>query len=99
MWWIFRFFNTNVIHNLLNLLIGINGIVLWAGCEVSPTGQVGCTQAWIPPEIALAIIAISAPLKLIINIVRDGFPGLFMNQPPVVSDVTRTVVQVVPAKK
>lgn len=97
--WIFRFLNTNVIHNLLNLLIGINGIVLWAGCTVGPTGEAACEQAWIPPQIALAIIAISAPLKLIINIVRDGFPGLFMKQPPVVSDITKTVVTVTPAKK
>lgn len=91
--WIFRFFNTNMIHNLLNILMSVNAIILWAGCSMVD-GKATCAQTWIPPEIAIIIIGVSAPLKIIINLVRDGFPGLWKPQPPVVSAITNTTVTV-----
>lgn len=97
--WIFKLLNTNFIHNLLNLLMGVNAIILWAGCRVNEAGVASCEQAWIPPEIAMIILAIAAPLKIVINLVRDGFPGLFKQQPPVVSEITKTEVTVRPVAK
>jgi hypothetical protein len=95
MMWIFRLLNTNFIHNLLNVLIAVNGFVLYAGCNYNEAGQATCAQAWIPAEMAVAMIAVAGPLKLVMNVVRDGIPGLFKQQPPVVSEITKTEVKVV----
>lgn len=97
--WIFSLFNSNLIHNILNILMTLNAIILWAGCSVNASGQATCTQTWIPPEIAIIIIGVAAPLKIVMNVMRDGIPGLFKPQPPVVDAITKVEVKTVAVKK
>jgi hypothetical protein len=86
------FLNSNLVHNVLNVAMALNAIVLWAGCSTTVNGVTSCTQAWIPPGIAIILIALGAALKLVINIGRDGLAGLVKQQPPV-ADAMTTVVQ------
>lgn len=79
--------NSNLIHNILNILIAalaaLTAFMLATGCTTLPTGVLECSQSWINPAITTWIITGLGLLKSIINIARDGFGGLFKQQPPV----------------
>lgn len=79
--------NTNLIHNVLNILIaltaGVTAFLLATGCVSLASGALDCGQSWIAPEWSAGIAAVMAVLKSIINIARDGFGGLWQPQPPV----------------
>jgi len=65
--------NSNVWHNLLNLLIALVGSLAaydWTGFGFTP-------------EIAGMIVAGLGVVKLLINAVRDGIGGMVKTQPPV----------------
>ncbi len=80
-------FNTNTLHNLLNVLIGVlaaaTAFMIASGCTQLVTGMLECSQSWINPKYAAAVISVLAAAKMLINIVRDGFGGLIKPQPPV----------------
>ena len=79
--------NTNLIHNVLNIAIavlaGVSAFLLATGCTTLPTGQLECSQSWIDPAVAALLVTVLSGLKTVINIVRDGFSGLWRSQPPV----------------
>jgi hypothetical protein len=68
--------NTNMIHNILNVLILISGVA--AGFDWSVLAAFGISAAF-----AAKLTAFFAGLKLTINAIRDGFAGLVKDQPPV----------------
>lgn len=69
--------NTNLIHNVLNILGLLFG--LWATVDLSMLG--------ISNELAIVLagwfLLISNSIKLVINALRDGVTGLVKSQPPV----------------
>lgn len=79
--------NSNLIHNVLNVLIallaGATAVLLATGCTTLPTGVLECSQSWISPSVTSIIVMGLGILKSLINIARDGFGGLFKQQPPV----------------
>jgi flagellar motor component MotA len=64
--------NTNMIHNILNALIAI--IAALAALD---------WHSFLNPATAAAIVAGLSGAKILMNVVRDGFAGLFKVQPPV----------------
>lgn len=69
--------NTNAIHNVLNILGLLVGALItydWAALGLAPA-----TAATIAGGFLLA----DKIIKLAMNILRDGFGGLFKVQPPV----------------
>lgn len=64
--------NSNFLHNLLNIAIALVAILSLP--EVT---------AVLPPEFGVVVAGVLAALKTVINIARDGFGGLFKEQPPV----------------
>lgn len=77
-------FNTNTIHNVLNVLMGILVAALIAsGCTQDATGALECSKSWISPALTVWLIGASVVLKIAINIFRDGLNGLTKPQPPV----------------
>lgn len=94
--------NTNAIHNIMNWIIGACGIIgtilLQLGCT-NVGENISCVSANVPTWLAPWLIGIAGALgiiKSIMNLVRDGFGGLFKEQPPVADD-TKTVVVTTPA--
>lgn len=79
--------NTNLIHNILNwaiaLLGAITAFLMATGCTTLPTGALECSGSWISPVWTTVIITALGVAKSLINVFRDGFSGLFKNQPPV----------------
>jgi len=80
--------NTNLIHNIINVLMiaiaGATAVLTAMGCTTLPNGDLECTQiAFLNPTIAAAIVTVLGVVKMLINVVRDGFAGLAKNQPPV----------------
>lgn len=70
--------NTNLFHNLLNvigLIVGAILLVDWAGLGFSPE---------MAATISAGLLVIDKVIKLAINITRDGLTGLAKRQPPVV---------------
>jgi hypothetical protein len=84
--------NSNLIHNILNVLIavsaGVTALFLATGCTTLASGALECSQSWINPSIAAIAITAMGVLKVVINVVRDGFGGLVKPQPPV-DDTTK----------
>lgn len=80
-------FNTNAIHNLLNILIAVlaavTAFLIATGCTTTAAGLLECSQSWISPTYTTVVITILAASKTLINVVRDGFGGLIRPQPPV----------------
>lgn len=80
-------FNSNLVHNLLNvaiaILAGLTAFLMATGCTTLATGLLECSQSWIDPTYSTAAVAILGFVKTVINVVRDGFAGLFKSQPPV----------------
>ena len=69
--------NTNLIHNILNIVGLIVGSILfydWTALGVSPE-----TAA----SLSAGLLVADKVIKLAINIARDGFTGLVKPQPPV----------------
>jgi hypothetical protein len=79
--------NTNLIHNILNVVIallgGITAFLLATGCTTLPTGQIECSASWISPTITSIAVLVLGVAKSVINVVRDGLAGLAKPQPPV----------------
>lgn len=79
--------NTNLIHNILNALIVLQGALIGglmdSGCVSSAPGVLDCSASFISPSIVAYAMAATAGLKIAINIGRDGLGGLFKAQPPV----------------
>lgn len=79
--------NTNLVHNILNVVIallgGVTAFLLATGCTTLPTGQLECSASWISPTITSVAVLVLGVAKSIINIVRDGVAGLAKPQPPV----------------
>ena len=79
--------NSNFFHNIANILIGVLAMVtaglLATGCTQAITGVLECSQSWIDPVYTTVAIAAITGLKVIVNVVRDGFGGLIKPQPPV----------------
>jgi len=79
--------NSNLFHNILNVVIALlaafTAFLIATGCTTLPTGTLECSQSWVDPAwTAIAVTGLGV-LKTVINIVRDGFGGLFKKQPPV----------------
>lgn len=69
--------NTNAIHNFLNLIGLIVGALIafdWTSLGMSP--EAAATTAG-------AILLADKVIKFAINLLRDGFVGLWLPQPPV----------------
>ncbi|XAI95128.1 hypothetical protein [Microcystis phage Mwe-JY13] len=64
--------NTNLIHNILNVLM-----VLVPALE-----QLDWTP-FFSDKVALQIVGVLSIIKILINLARDGVTGLAKNQPPV----------------
>jgi hypothetical protein len=64
--------NTNLIHNVIN----------WAAAIVAAL-SIPEVVALMPPELGVKILGALAVAKTIINVMRDGFAGMFKSQPPV----------------
>lgn len=80
-----NFFNFNALHNLINVTIAVLGALLIAsGCVALATGSFDCSASWLNEKIVVYTITVLAFLKVLMNIVRDGFGGLIKWQPPVV---------------
>lgn len=79
--------NSNLFHNILNVAIALiaafTAFLIATGCTTLPTGTLECSASWIDPKWTTIAITGLAFLKTAINIVRDGFAGLFKKQPPV----------------
>lgn len=65
-------FNTNAIHNLLNIAIAV----------VAALAVFDWTVLF-SQSTAMVIVGILASAKTVINVVRDGLSGLVKAQPPV----------------
>lgn len=78
--------NTNFLHNLGNLLTvvmaGLVAMLLATGCTQEGE-MIVCTASWLDPKLTAFAVAGIGALKIAINVWRDGFFGLFKNQPPV----------------
>lgn len=91
--------NTNMIHNILNALMAVLGIatsiLVSMGCTQLADGKLDCSAStapeWLLPWVVGAA-GIIGTIKVIMNLVRDGFGGLFKQQPPVATDVKTVVV-------
>jgi len=80
-------FNTNTLHNVLNVLIALSALVvailLSTGCTQLADGTLECSQSFVAPGYTAAIVAALSMLKIAVNIMRDGVSGLIKPQPPV----------------
>jgi len=94
-----KWFNTNSIHNLLNLLGWVMGLItsilIATGCTTLPGGNLECSASFLPPVYMVPIMAAIFAVKQIMNMVRDGLSGLVKQQPPVVSIIPTGIVKVV----
>lgn len=79
--------NSNMFHNVSNIaslvLAGATAVLMASGCVTLPTGNFDCSGSWINPAYTSAAVAGIQVLKMAVNVVRDGFGGLFKPQPPV----------------
>jgi hypothetical protein len=80
--------NTNALHNVLNILITLAAllvaILLTTGCTQLADGALECSQSFIGPSYTAFAVAGLGTLKIVVNIVRDGFFGLVKPQPPII---------------
>ncbi|CAN7432753.1 hypothetical protein LJR251_002761 [Rhizobium rhizogenes] len=79
--------NTNALHNILNILISLSGllvaVLLATGCTQLLDATLECSQSFVSPQVTAFVIAALGALKVVVNIGRDGFAGLIKRQPPV----------------
>lgn len=80
-------FNTNTLHNVLNVLIALSAlmiaVLLATGCTQLSDGSLECSQSFIGPGYAAAVVTVLSTIKIVVNIMRDGVAGLIKPQPPV----------------
>jgi hypothetical protein len=81
-------FNTNALHNVLNILITLSAllvaILLATGCTQFADGTLECSQSFVGPGFTALAVAGLGTLKIVVNIIRDGLSGLVKPQPPVI---------------
>jgi hypothetical protein len=79
--------NTNLFHNIANVaslaLAATTAMLLASGCSQNADSMFDCSHSWINPTYTTAAIAGLQGIKIIVNILRDGFGGLVQPQPPV----------------
>lgn len=80
--------NTNLIHNIINIvmivLAGLTAVLTALGCTSLPNGDLECSNVqFLSPTLATATLTGLGIVKVLINVVRDGFKGLTKEQPPV----------------
>jgi hypothetical protein len=80
--------NTNLLHNIINvvmiLLAALTAALLAMGCVSLPNGDLSCSDTlFISPTMATTIVTVLGIVKMLVNIIRDGFAGLAKKQPPV----------------
>ncbi|RKD61570.1 hypothetical protein [Rhizobium sp. WW_1] len=76
-------FNTNLVHNILNLFGLVLGALLtvdWSGLGMSDV-----TAA----KVAASVLLLSNVIKVTINLTRDGAKGILQPQPPVAANDSR----------
>jgi hypothetical protein len=81
-------FNTNALHNVLNILITLSAllvaILLATGCTQLADGTLECSQSFIGPSFTALAVAGLGALKIVVNIIRDGLSDLVKPQPPII---------------
>ena len=79
--------NTNLFHNIANVaslaLAGMTAMLLASGCSQNAVSMFDCSHSWINPTYTTAAVAGLQGIKIVVNILRDGFDGLVKQQPPV----------------
>lgn len=73
-------FNTNLVHNLINLFGLILGTLLtvdWTGFGLSPAEAA---------KVAASVLVLSNVVKMTMNFTRDGAAGILKPQPPVAAN-------------
>lgn len=79
--------NANAVHNVLNvvqvLLAASIAALLATGCVTLPNGVLECSHSWLNPTFLVYAMGAIGLVKSVMNVVRDGFGGLFKEQPPV----------------
>jgi hypothetical protein len=92
--------NTNFFHNIMNggalILGGMGVLALATGCtdmDPGPAVALECSKSFVPPQYSAYFLVAFGGVKWLINATRDGIPGMWKQQPPVV-----TVLPVVPVK-
>lgn len=80
--------NSNLFHNIANIamiaIAGVTAAMVAMGCTETSTGALECSESTLlSPGTATMIIAALGVIKMIVNVVRDGFSGLTKRQPPV----------------
>lgn len=70
-------FNTNLVHNILNLI----GLILGALLTVDWTG-LGLSDS-TAGKLAAGVLLLSNLIKMTMNLTRDGASGIMKPQPPV----------------
>lgn len=79
--------NSNAFHNVANIaslvLAAGTAVLIASGCTQLPNGGYDCSGSWINPQYTAGAVAALQVGKMLVNIVRDGFSGLFKPQPPV----------------
>jgi len=80
-------FNTNLVHNIINLLGLILGVLLtvdWTGLGMSDT-----TAA----KVAAGVLLVSNLVKMTMNLTRDGASGILKPQPPVAANDSKPAAE------
>lgn len=80
--------NSNLFHNIINvvmiLIAGVTAVLTAMGCVTLPSGDLECTETlFLSPTVATAIVTALGIVKMLVNVIRDGFAGLAKEQPPV----------------
>lgn len=79
--------NSNLFHNIANvaslLLAAGTAVLLASGCTTNAAGVFDCSGSWVNPAYTTITIAGLQAIKMVVNILRDGFGGLTKPQPPV----------------
>lgn len=80
--------NSNMFHNLANFasigLAALTAGLLATGCVTTAAGGFDCHASFFDPMWTVWAIGSIQALKILVNVARDGFGGLFKPQPPVV---------------
>lgn len=95
------FFNSNAIHNILNAvgwtIGGLQTAAIVTGCtDTDPSSAVvlECAKSFLPITVTVPVLTGILLIKQVMNLTRDGFKGLFKQQPPVADAITTVVTPV-----
>lgn len=79
--------NSNLFHNIANVLMIVlaaaTAALVATGCTTLPNGVLECSKSFIDAKWTMIAITGIGVLKMIVNVIRDGFGGLSKPQPPV----------------